>query len=303
MRIRTREGYTLRVTDEPSAPGRDPPESQRPARGMAARRRAASWTIDWYSNQHRGITWSGKGTEAEGWLLGSLVGDGTFSSKLGRADQVLTMAHMEFWGQNRELVASQRSHATWQRGRDPCRLRRPVRCWLEQVPTVVGRVWRAWLPNTGSSLATRHVTPAVEATSSDFHRGFLRGLFDADGSVQGTQLKGVSVRLSQSNLATLEAAQRMLLRLGIASDDLSRTGVPLGTDSYPTADGGTAAYWTQAQHELVVADDNVQEFATVRRIFGSRQIRKTRRGHRWLPPYSQSRAIYRDDREHRARRH
>jgi ribonucleoside-diphosphate reductase alpha chain len=31
------------------------------------------------------------------------------------------------------------------------------------------------------------VTPAMERTSSEFHRGFLRGLFDADGSVQGSQ--------------------------------------------------------------------------------------------------------------------
>jgi ribonucleoside-diphosphate reductase alpha chain len=43
------------------------------------------------------------------------------------------------------------------------------------------------------------------------------GLFDADGSVQGTQEKGLSVRLTQADAAALEAAQRMLLRLGIAS--------------------------------------------------------------------------------------
>ena len=61
------------------------------------------------------------------------------------------------------------------------------------------------------------ITPALEQCSSDFCRAFLRGLFDADGSVQGTTAKGVSVRLAQSDLATLEAAQRMLLRLGIAS--------------------------------------------------------------------------------------
>ena len=44
---------------------------------------------------------------------------------------------------------------------------------------------------------------------------FLRGLFDTDGSVQGTQEKGISIRLAQSNLQTLQAAQRMLARLGI----------------------------------------------------------------------------------------
>jgi len=33
------------------------------------------------------------------------------------------------------------------------------------------------------------ITPAIERASSEFYRGFLRGLFDADGSVQGTQMK------------------------------------------------------------------------------------------------------------------
>ena len=40
---------------------------------------------------------------------------------------------------------------------------------------------------------------------------------DADGSVQGLQDKAVCVRLTQVDGSTLEAAQRMLLRLGIGS--------------------------------------------------------------------------------------
>ncbi|MFN9943570.1 MAG: LAGLIDADG family homing endonuclease, partial [bacterium] len=61
------------------------------------------------------------------------------------------------------------------------------------------------------------ITPEIERASSSFYRAFLRGLFDADGSVQGGQEKGVSIRLAQSNASTLEAAQRMLARLGIIS--------------------------------------------------------------------------------------
>jgi ribonucleoside-diphosphate reductase alpha chain len=61
------------------------------------------------------------------------------------------------------------------------------------------------------------VTPAIERGSSEFYRGFLRGLFDSEGSVQGTQAKGVSIRLGRSDTAMLEGVQRMLLRLGIAS--------------------------------------------------------------------------------------
>jgi ribonucleoside-diphosphate reductase alpha chain len=84
------------------------------------------------------------------------------------------------------------------------------------------------------------ITPAIERTSSEFYRGFLRGLFDTDGGVQGTQAKGVSVRLAQPDRSTLEGAQRMLLRLGIAS-----------------------SLYKRAQYELVITGENVARFAEV----------------------------------------
>ncbi|MHC1566872.1 MAG: LAGLIDADG family homing endonuclease [Candidatus Syntropharchaeia archaeon] len=62
------------------------------------------------------------------------------------------------------------------------------------------------------------ITKEMEKASSAFYRGFLRGLFDADGSVQENQSKGGSIRLSQNNFEVLKAVQRMLLRLGIYSN-------------------------------------------------------------------------------------
>ena len=48
------------------------------------------------------------------------------------------------------------------------------------------------------------ITADIERGSSVFCRGFLRGLFDADGSVQGSQAKGHSLRLAQTlSLITL----------------------------------------------------------------------------------------------------
>jgi ribonucleoside-diphosphate reductase alpha chain len=52
----------------------------------------------------------------------------------------------------------------------------------------------------------------------------------------------------------------MLLRLGIAST-IYRERRQAGYRQLPDGRGGTAAYWNQAQHELAIADDNVQEFA------------------------------------------
>ncbi|MDP6875677.1 MAG: LAGLIDADG family homing endonuclease, partial [Alphaproteobacteria bacterium] len=104
------------------------------------------------------------------------------------------------------------------------------------------------------------VTAAMENASSAFYRGFLGGLFDADGGIQGTQEKGVSVRLAQSNLATLSAVQRMLLRLGIACR-IYRERRPAGVRWLPDGKGGRAPYQCNADHELVIANENVGRFA------------------------------------------
>jgi ribonucleoside-diphosphate reductase alpha chain len=104
------------------------------------------------------------------------------------------------------------------------------------------------------------ITPAIERASSQFYRGFLRGLFDADGSVQGSQIKGVSVRLAQSDVVLLEGAQRMLLRLGIAAK-LYRDRRVAGVALLPDGHGGEATCCTRAQHELVLSGENVARFA------------------------------------------
>ena len=117
-------------------------------------------------------------------------------------------------------------------------------------------------------LALRHglapghetVTPSMEKTSAAFHVGALRGLFDTDGSVQGAQAKGVSVRLAQSDLSALQSAQRMLLRLGIAST-IYQNRRPVSVRALPNGRGGRSDYATAAQHELVISGDNLTVFA------------------------------------------
>src|SRR5690606_9859287 len=114
----------------------------------------------------------------------------------------------------------------------------------------------------GLTPGNKTITPALERTSSAFYRGFLRGLFDADGSVQGSQDKGVSVRLAQSDLGRLEAVQRMLLRLGIVAT-LYRDRRPAGERVLPDGQGGSRAYRVQPQHELVISGENLRQFAEV----------------------------------------
>lgn len=112
----------------------------------------------------------------------------------------------------------------------------------------------------GMQASDKAITTQMEKASSEFYQGFLRGFFDADGSVQGTQEKGVSVRLAQSDLPRLEAVQRMLLRLGIASQ-IYKNRRPAGTSMLPDGKGGNAEYKTLAQHELVISGENLMQFS------------------------------------------
>lgn len=57
----------------------------------------------------------------------------------------------------------------------------------------------------------------IEKASSNFYRGFLRGFFDCNGTVDTNINNEVSIRLNQTNKPRLQIIQRMLLRLGVYS--------------------------------------------------------------------------------------
>jgi ribonucleoside-diphosphate reductase alpha chain len=214
-------------------------------------------------HDHRLISaWDGGGTFDEGWLLGSLVGDGTFAVNThGQMQGVLG-----FWGDHHETMVD---HAVGLLNKIEKRSSYG-RVYsvtgthaATQTKSVVTTMRLAELAEKfGIQRGCKTITPKVEKTSFEFYQGFLRGLFDADGSVQGNQSKGVSIRLAQSNLSLLEAAQRMLARLGIISRIyLNRR--ESGDRSLPDGKGGFATYFCKAQHELVIAGDNLQRFAEV----------------------------------------
>jgi ribonucleoside-diphosphate reductase alpha chain len=214
-------------------------------------------------HDHRAIeSWDGVGTFNEGWLLGSLVGDGTFAlNNHGEMQGILG-----FWGDHHSAMME---HATGLLNQIEKRSRfgriyevTGTRS-ATQLKSVVSTTRLAELAaQFGIQRGCKTITPKVEQASFAFYQGFLRGLFDADGSVQGTQTKGVSVRLAQSDLQTLESAQRMLARLGIISHIyLNRREA--GDRPMPDGKGGLTPYFCKAQHELVIAEDNLQHFAAV----------------------------------------
>ena len=102
-----------------------------------------------------------------------------------------------------------------------------------------------------------HVPEVVWNGSDDRVAGYLRGLFSADGSVQDTPEKGLSVRLTSASRSLLADVQLLLLRLGLLS--------VLHAERRP--DG-------VAFHELVVARASLRAYAArVGFLFEDRQRR------------------------------
>lgn len=204
---------------------------------------------------HRDITpWGGAGTFVEGWLLGSLVGDGTF-----RRDRATPLALLDYWGEESQQVFGKAVAAIGV-------LDRPEDTSWHIRSEAAGRIRIASTAATrlaaeyGITAGNKTVTDEVERGSFEFCRGFLRGLFDADGSVQGSQEKGVSVRLAQSDLALLQRVQRMLARLGVISTIYAERR-QAGFTSLPDGRGGRREYPVRAQHELAISRDNLGRYA------------------------------------------
>jgi ribonucleoside-diphosphate reductase alpha chain len=266
LRLTTREGHALRLTGD------------HPVRRVTRKTRylvEAEWTPaaevkpgdELMLHDHRALQgWEGPRSEAEGYLLGLLIGDGTLKadkavlsvwapelkvvgSDVGHrpasVDSVMRAAETAM----RAAIVSRADFQGWQRpvaGRGEFRL---ASAGLRDLAGALGAV-----------PGNKRITPSMESTSAEFHRGLLRGLFDADGSVQGAQDKGVSVRLTQADFGQLQAVQRMLARLGVASA-IYRDRHPAGPQRMPDGRGGERDYERRALHELVISGDNLRRYA------------------------------------------
>ena len=269
LNLSTKEGYSLRLT------------GNHRVLKVTAQTQKAQYT-EWITaeelkpgdrillHNHRDLTpWdgdgNGAGTAESGWLLGSLVGDGSLT-KTRWSDTAL----LRYWEETQDHMSQHAiSLLKTAVGYEPTT---PEACYHTQLKhrVITSSGLAKLAAQFGIVPGQKGVTAAVEAGSYAFYQGFLRGLFDADGSVQGSQAKGVSIRLAQSNLDTLKAVQRMLARLGIIST-LYQERRPAGYRLMPDSDRQLAPYYCQPQHELVIANDNLYWF---QQLIGFQEPRK-----------------------------
>ncbi len=279
LKLTTQEGYSLRLT------------GNHKVLKVTAQTQKAQYT-DWVAaetlqpgdrvllHNHRGLQpWAGPGTAESGWLLGNLIGDGSLAKT-----QWNDLGLLRFWGES-QVEMSEHAVALLQTavGYKP---RTAEACYNPKLKhRVVATAGLAALAaEFGIKPGNKAVTVEIEQGSYEFYQGFLQGLFDADGSVQGRQAKGVSIRLAQSNLPNLQAVQRMLCRLGIAST-IYQERRPEGHRLLPDTNREAAPYFCQSQHELVIANDNLQIFQS---LIGFREPAKAARLTELLSSYQRT---------------
>jgi len=201
------------------------------------------------------LDWSGMGTFNQGWVLGNLLGDGHF-----KADQETGV--LQFWGDTKDEMLALALQRIETLGGDPRYHQQRTGTTVDDRDMVSAKTRQAWLmaPEFGIAHNKDITNDTVLTASSEFQKGFLRGIFDADGSVQGDQQKGVSVRLDLANRQHLAIVQKMLMNFGINStiyDNRREAGSRL----LPDGKGGQSMYDCEAMHDLVVSNDNIRVFA------------------------------------------
>jgi ribonucleotide reductase, class II len=259
VKLTTKEGYSLRLTSN---------HQVLKVTAQTQKKQYSEWVEvselqpgdQVLIHNHRNLQpWDGKGTSEEGWLLGNFVGDGCFGVNESNYSY---QAKLRFWGESQQEMKTyaldlvETAVGFPQSGLNGCY--HPRHKYYEVSSANVAKLANSYGIKPGNKI----VTPEIEQASYDFYRGFLRGLFDADGSVQGSHDKGVSVRLSQSNLPLLEAVQRMLLRIGISAC-IYQNRRPEGVRLMPDSQREPAEYFCKAQHELVIANNNILVFQEI----------------------------------------
>ncbi|MGH9944274.1 MAG: LAGLIDADG family homing endonuclease, partial [Pyrinomonadaceae bacterium] len=201
------------------------------------------------------------GSLALGRTLGWLVGDGTMT-----AGKTI----LSFWGDEQQLAPMFTEYANELAAplTDPTRPASQYQisaCRItdrDETRITSTRLHElALISGLGVGEGKLRVPEAVLTGAEGMQRGFLQGLFSADGTVlDGRGVHGIQVRLTSSSVNLLEGVQKLLLNFGIASRIyLNRHKEQ--KQMMPDGKGGQKEYMRQPTHELCLSKMNVATFA------------------------------------------
>lgn len=189
---------------------------------------------------------------AEGWLIGSLYGDGTFYYNNDKP----SIAYLCYWGENRGKMGDVAISRMDMIG---CRRKTESMCGTEYKDKLTIQNNNLFLIASQYISRGKILLDAIESKPLEFQAGFLRGWFDADGCVTGTKEKGYSVRLASNQLDSLYRAQRMALRLGVYGK-VYQNRRDEHDKLMPDGNGGMKMYHCQAQHEFIISRASMKVF-------------------------------------------
>lgn len=247
FRLKTYEGYELRLTADHRVRTEN---GDVPACDLEAGDRVQLLKVENPRVDQDSI--ASRQGEAVGWL----VGDGHFTQhEEGKPTVVLS-----FYGEDKREAAPRvlRTVTEWI-GDDRIGLNAVESRDMEYVRSQ--RLLFALKEFGVDAECKKSIPEVIWRGSTELVSGFLRGLFSADGSFQGTLEKGLSVRLASSEEALLRDTQLLLLRLGVKSA-LYRNRRKAGARMMPDSRGEPREYHCAAQHELVISKGSLRTFAS-----------------------------------------
>ena len=203
------------------------------------------------------------GSAEEGRVLGWLVGDGQLKDGEERAvlnfyDEDAEISE-EFAEDVNEIVREPTGNANYEVGVSEISRSDDYRGAQAAEQRVRSARLYEYAEEAGLAEEKLQVPDAVLRGSEEMARGFLRALFTADGGVQGNVEKGVSVRLTGTNVGMLKDVQRLLLNFGVFSK-IHEERHEAGLQEMPDENGGIAEYERQADHDLVISKDALARF-------------------------------------------
>ncbi|HSW04820.1 LAGLIDADG family homing endonuclease, partial [Aquabacterium sp.] len=193
-----------------------------------------------------------QGDESLGMLLGLITGDGHFTNR-GKGQEA---AILNFWNEECALAGVMAQtvnlliagHALAPRGYTVAPVAVPERNHVFIRSVLLARALQLY----GFTRETKlRVPEVVWRGSEDCVKGYLRGLFQTDGTVNVSSLSETcSVRLTSVHRPLLQDVQVLLSNFGVFSRIHQRRAA--GLRSLPDGKGGQRDYPCQTVHELII---------------------------------------------------
>jgi ribonucleoside-diphosphate reductase alpha chain len=203
----------------------------------------------------------GCGDEALGVLLGLITGDGHFTNR-GKGQQA---AVVNLWGADREYAEVLVSYvnsmiAGWSarpRNYRVSAVAVPERNLIMIRSVILLRYLREFC---GVSPACKTSVPEIIwRGNEDCVKGYLRGLFQSDGTVQRDDKNACcTIRLASSEPSLLKDVQTLLANFGVFCRILKRRAA--GQRALPDGKGGVRMHACKADYELIIGSESRDRF-------------------------------------------